>query len=678
MSLDKIKILDSDIEYAEDILLWKGYKFNKERREFIKNLDTIELEAVPWSWKTTALIAKLLILSRKKQIKDWAWVLLLSHTNIAVDEIKNKLWRIAPNLFKFPNFIWTIQSFVDEFLAKPYWINYLGINFEHIDTEYYESYCYSPKKIIWWISRRAFDKDRIIKKSRLVNWKLIYCDWWTFPLKDVDWYTYRVLVEMKESVLCRWIIAYDEAYYYWEQYLELFPKIKKIIQNRFKFVFVDEMQDMTSIQKWILDKIFLEKYVLNHCYQKIWDTNQAIFTEDWSWEEVEEKNKNTEAIQLNWSHRLTSANSNVINNFSLHENKIIWYRKLFIDWKIVKDIKPILIVYENKHLNTLESVWNKIIDYYIKIIKELDQMWIFNDVKEKGKFICKAIIAHANWQDEWYKIENRRMYHYFDNYCNTEGKIKYKKYFKTYKDYLFYFDEKQEWLKNKYNNLINLHLRILRELSIMNSLNGKHYNKISLIKYLKNSWRENYKTFLINIYKIAKKIEKDIDVINSLLPEVENHFRFFFTIFNITPPSKIFIWDNNKLSWMSEENINWEINTYKIPSYDWKITIWTVHSVKWETHTCTLYMDSIFHSHESDKLKDCIIWNPHNFVDMKNGETKKNFKLKAKSLKLMYVWFSRPTHLLCYSIWKEKYQKIIEWVWKSEKLNKLWDVRFMD
>lgn len=58
-------ITDEEILYAETILLPEGKTFDDERRIFIKNLDTIDLQAVPGSGKTTALLAKLLILEKK-------------------------------------------------------------------------------------------------------------------------------------------------------------------------------------------------------------------------------------------------------------------------------------------------------------------------------------------------------------------------------------------------------------------------------------------------------------------------------------------------------------------------------------------------------------------------------------------------------------------------------------
>mgnify|MGYP003488220458 CR=1 FL=1 len=55
----QIEISNDDIEMAERILLPCGCHFDEERRIFIKDLSTFDLQAVPGSGKTTALLAKL-------------------------------------------------------------------------------------------------------------------------------------------------------------------------------------------------------------------------------------------------------------------------------------------------------------------------------------------------------------------------------------------------------------------------------------------------------------------------------------------------------------------------------------------------------------------------------------------------------------------------------------------
>ena len=133
-----IDITENDIEYAEKILLADGQNFDDERRTFIKNLEVIDLQAVPGSGKTTALLAKLLILERKLPFVDNSGILVLSHTNVAIDEIRHKIELFCPKLFRYPNFIGTIQSFVDEFLAIPYYTTICKKKPVRIDNEIYE------------------------------------------------------------------------------------------------------------------------------------------------------------------------------------------------------------------------------------------------------------------------------------------------------------------------------------------------------------------------------------------------------------------------------------------------------------------------------------------------------------------------------------------------------------
>lgn len=117
--LAKINITDEDIVYPERVLLFKGQEFDDERKIFIKNLETIDLQAVPGSGKTTALLAKLLILEKHLPFDNGSGILVISHTNAAIDEIKSRIAKYCPKLFSYPNFVGTIQSFVDEFLAIP-------------------------------------------------------------------------------------------------------------------------------------------------------------------------------------------------------------------------------------------------------------------------------------------------------------------------------------------------------------------------------------------------------------------------------------------------------------------------------------------------------------------------------------------------------------------------------
>ena len=136
-----INITDEDISYAENILFGRTGVFDDERKVFIKNLETIDLQAVPGSGKTTALLAKLLILEKCLPFKNGSGILVLSHTNNAVDEIRKKIEKYCPKLFSYPNFVGTIQSFVDNFLAIPFYVNKFKSRPYRIDDEIYYEKC---------------------------------------------------------------------------------------------------------------------------------------------------------------------------------------------------------------------------------------------------------------------------------------------------------------------------------------------------------------------------------------------------------------------------------------------------------------------------------------------------------------------------------------------------------
>lgn len=142
-----INISDEEIQFAERMLLPAGRTFDDERKAFIRNFNTIDLQAVPGSGKTTVLLAKLVILEQKLPFVDGSGVLVLSHTNTAIDEIKEKIQKHCPKLFSFPNFVGTIQSFVDEFLAIPFYVHKYKKRPIRIDHEIYNEIATNSYKI---------------------------------------------------------------------------------------------------------------------------------------------------------------------------------------------------------------------------------------------------------------------------------------------------------------------------------------------------------------------------------------------------------------------------------------------------------------------------------------------------------------------------------------------------
>ena len=87
--IDEITITDVDIDWVEGILDG-NIKFDQPRRNIIKNLESIDIQAFPGSGKTTILVAKLAILA-KKWTSTTSGICVLSHTNVAREEIEKRL-----------------------------------------------------------------------------------------------------------------------------------------------------------------------------------------------------------------------------------------------------------------------------------------------------------------------------------------------------------------------------------------------------------------------------------------------------------------------------------------------------------------------------------------------------------------------------------------------------------
>ena len=132
-----IEITDAHI--AEFESRFDRLSFDDESKDFIKCLDSKDIQACPGAGKTTSLVAKLDIIASQMPFKDNSGILVLTHTNVAVDEIKAKLGANAKILLSYPNHVGTFQSFVNKFLAIPMYVKLVGKRPERIDNEIYEN-----------------------------------------------------------------------------------------------------------------------------------------------------------------------------------------------------------------------------------------------------------------------------------------------------------------------------------------------------------------------------------------------------------------------------------------------------------------------------------------------------------------------------------------------------------
>ncbi len=664
-----INISNEEIQYAEQLLLPTGKMFDPKRVDFIRNFNTIDLQAVPGSGKTTALLAKLVILERKLPFTDGSGILVLSHTNAAIDEIKEKIRRHCPRLFSYPNFIGTIQSFVDEFLGVPYYVQKFKKKPIRIDHEIYNEKIKDFTEKPWLyklnFAKNTTDKVAYIKnnneglfynyrfhlsteiqlvkklnegileiskprgKTRAEN----YSDYTEEEKKDV----YKWFFEFKKSILKSGILHYDDAYFLADVYLSRIPVIKTILQKRFSFVFVDEMQDMDTHQYNLLEKIFYDEGKSVSKIQRIGDRNQAIYnpSNNVKTNEVWQLRANPDSVlNLSGSQRLSKPVADVVKKFALYNDN-----NFDIIGKNECEIKPHILVFETENIDS-------IIPCFAQIVKD-------NGLENSEKPI-KVVCWNTDWKDDEKSRNDAtklRLEDYYQGFKKEKGKPKQD--YDNLKSYLLYYEKKQT-LEPLRKNILNAFLKILR-LENINTTDDRPYTKKKLIDFIHEKDVQKYDELKLNLYNWSIGIiqEKTEEVWNGIKEYVSS----LLAIFNKTiSASKDFI--NTDIDEIPDENtvIHTPTNHYKEDGLEIEIT--SIHAVKGQTHCATLYLESYFHqdgsganakSYESQRLKEQFLGTQ---IHTNVGERSK------QSAKMAYVGFSRPTDLLCIAIHKDRFDTL--------------------
>lgn len=620
-------ISDEDIEFAESILLKGRGSFDKERIDFIRDFQTRDLQAVPGSGKTTALMAKLLILEKRLPFFDNSGILVLSHTNRAINEIKQKIEKHCPKLFSYPNFVGTIQVFIDTFLAIPFYENIYKHKVHRIDDDIYISKHPSYLCDIRWLkNQHLFDLyDIFLKES---DKSLCFVDCSALNLNK-DSKTYKLILITKKELREKGILSFNDSFVLAKEYIDNYPIIIDFLQKRFRLVFIDEMQDIDKHQYDLLEKIFY--YSTNDViFQRIGDKNQAIFSDNRKQEESDVWQLR-DALKLQGTHRLTKSISVIVNNLSIDQ-----------DYKIVSlsnatEVKPQLIIFDD---NTINDILPMFASLTRKCIDKNKLVYIPYPIKCIG----------------WRKASN-----------NNKNSLSLDKYFTSYESriakerpvynnlisYIYLWNTistSKNSIRGIYNSILESIIHILRLENVYYIYNEKqkYYTITSLNRLIRDEFPLLYRNFRKYIlttciaiqqnefdkaYKLTKLLAKKI-LLKIFSKEVSN--------------AKTFM--DNMLIKIPEDinNVENGINLYHDDESNIDIQISTVHLVKGETHFATLYVETSYNGkHESEYLKSRLC-----------GTITNDFKYTPMAAKVAYVAMSRPTNLLCFAIHRERYDKI--------------------
>ncbi|MFG2488086.1 UvrD-helicase domain-containing protein [Streptomyces virginiae] len=255
---------------------------HQEQWDFLQSLYTLDLQAAPGSGKTSLIGLKLALLARGWRSATRG-VCVLSHTNTAKDEVRN---RIAVNsagrgLLRYPHFIGTIQSFTHTFLAAPA-IRGQGGRVLVVDDDAYAAAAQRILHSSWDYAKLRTTLQHQTDGQRLLSDACYVCDGAELKVASfrslpfgADSDSGKQFTALKHRIAWSGIFRFSDMYAIAERHLARAPDLAQAVAGRFPFVLLDEMQDTDAVQQRLLDKVFGAGGTV---VQRVGDVNQRIFS----------------------------------------------------------------------------------------------------------------------------------------------------------------------------------------------------------------------------------------------------------------------------------------------------------------------------------------------------------------------------------------------------------------
>ncbi|WP_197090382.1 UvrD-helicase domain-containing protein [Cupriavidus basilensis] len=251
-----------------------------ERRSALLENGSRDFNAVPGSGKTSLLAVKLLLLA-KKWPHARRGICVLSHTNVARDEIAQRLAETAEGaqLLSYPHFIGTIHGFVNQFFAVPM-LRSLGEKIDVIDDLVFAEKAKSLLQLGQFSGLRVYlgnqNNGEGIATTLFYRTAEMEVQVESGRLPAAQTASYKSLMSLKKMLTKSGIFRHRDMFAYADLALKICPHLVDVVHRRFPMVFIDEMQDTSWDQESFLNRIFDSKSVM----QRFGDIDQKILSDE--------------------------------------------------------------------------------------------------------------------------------------------------------------------------------------------------------------------------------------------------------------------------------------------------------------------------------------------------------------------------------------------------------------
>lgn len=251
-----------------------------ERQAALLENGSRDFNAVPGSGKTSLLAAKLLLLARRWP-HTYKGICILSHTNVAREEITRRLAASVEGsrLLAYPHFIGTIHGFVNQFLAMAA-LRCRELKVDVIDDGVFAKRAWSLAmsnrygKLRAWLSNQP-NAEALVSTLFYKNATLeVVSEGGKLPNANSP--TRKQMIALKRELADGGVFRHRDMFAYAELALAEHPHLLDVVHRRFPMVFIDEMQDTSWEQEDILNRLFDNRSVV----QRFGDVDQKIISGD--------------------------------------------------------------------------------------------------------------------------------------------------------------------------------------------------------------------------------------------------------------------------------------------------------------------------------------------------------------------------------------------------------------
>ncbi|MGQ4557916.1 UvrD-helicase domain-containing protein [Levilactobacillus hammesii] len=269
-----MKMIDN-LEQVERVLLPPGKRFSTEQTQVIGADGNIDIVAGPGSGKTTVLAAKLIMFLSKQRRGDKG-ICCITHTNVAVAEIKKRIEQSGLGNVEYPNFVGTIQRFFDHFFgSKAFGLLFPQKALRILDGDQYTNvYAENFLQLApsWWKNNDYDAPDYRRREARLV----ISEDKKAYFVNNEHKNYGPIINEALGALLSRGIVNSEQMTELARWYISLHGNyLSTAMSERFDYLLLDEAQDTNDIQYKILMELTKGK---NIHFQRFGDPYQALYT----------------------------------------------------------------------------------------------------------------------------------------------------------------------------------------------------------------------------------------------------------------------------------------------------------------------------------------------------------------------------------------------------------------